>query len=102
MTTRTSRDVEITEKAFQAMVVQYAKLLGWKTYHTLHSKGSEPGYPDLCLVRGERIVYAELKRERGRVSPAQQQWLDALSAAPGNEVYVWRPSSWDAIEEVLR
>lgn len=84
-----------------AAVRQYARLTGWKSYHTLRSKGSEPGYPDLCMVRGDRVVFAELKTEKGRVSPAQLDWLDALQQSGRVEVYVWRPGMWDCIEEAL-
>ncbi len=70
-----------------------APMLGWRLcYHTLRSKGSQSGFPDRVLVR-ERVIFAELKREKGVVSDHQREWLDGLAAA-GAEVYLWLPSTW--------
>lgn len=87
------------EKAFQASVTSAAKRLGWMSYHTFASFRSTPGFPDLVLVR-DRVIFAELKMPRGKISPAQQVWRERLEAA-GAEVYLWRPEDWDAILEIL-
>ncbi len=77
-----------------------APMLGWRLcYHTLRSKGSQSGFPDRVLVR-ERIIFAELKREKGVVTPGQVEWLNGLAAA-GAEVYLWRPSDLDEIALIL-
>ena len=103
---RAQMNGQVTEAEFQQTVVQYAVLRGWRTYHTHDSRRSNPGYPDLTLVRDRRIVFAELKTETGRVTHDQQEWLtDLLVAAnwnPGVDVYVWHPSDWGLIEDVLR
>lgn len=91
----------MSEASFQGAVAEYAHLMGWLTYHTYDSRRSAKGYPDLTLVRDGRLVFAELKTERGRVSPEQQQWFDALLRT-GVEVYIWRPSDWETIFEVLK
>lgn len=83
----------MTEKQLQGVVVQLARLNGWLAYHTFDSRRSEPGFPDLVLVRGVRILYRELKTEKGRVTVPQQAWLDALAAAWA-DVAVWRPAQW--------
>ena len=90
----------MTEKDWQKQVVDLAKILGWRVYHPFLSKWSEKGWPDLALVR-ERVVYAELKRENGKVSPSQVEWIYALTAA-GQEVYVWRPSDFDEVARILQ
>ena len=62
------------------------------------------GFPDLVLVRGKRLIFAEVKAERGRGSPEQDAWFTALRSAgrgEGQYVYIWRPSNWDEIVEVL-
>ena len=82
------------ERAFQEAVLQLARLHGWLAYHTHDSRRSQAGFPDLVLVRGQRVVFAELKSAKGRVRPAQRVWLDRLEAA-GAETYLWRPSDWD-------
>lgn len=90
-----------TEAQFMAQVVRLAKLFGWRCYHTRRSKGSEAGFPDLVLVRRPRVLFVELKAERGSMTPQQHEWLQALGEC-GLEVYVWKPSSWPNIEKMLR
>jgi hypothetical protein len=94
------RTVPITEKQFEAQVRQLAHLYGWLCYHTWRSIHSPAGFPDLVLVRGSRLVFAELKTARGKLTAAQQQWLEALRQTAA-EVYVWRPDDWDAIVACL-
>lgn len=55
------------------------------------------------MLRRSRLVFAELKSTRGRVTPEQQAWLDQLPAT-GTETYLWRPADWlsGVIPEVLR
>lgn len=77
-----------------------ARMLGWKAYHTLRSQGSEPGYPDWTLIR-ERVVWLELKTEKGIVSDAQVRWISALCKAQA-EVYIVRPRHLEAIAVVLQ
>jgi hypothetical protein len=100
----------LSEAAFQRNVVQLARARGWIVAHFRASlnqrgqwqtavSGDGAGYPDLTLVR-ERVVFAELKAEDGRVRPEQTVWLTTL-AATGAETYVWRPRDWDAIDRVL-
>lgn len=113
-----------SEAAFQQALINFLVALGWRYYHTHRSDRSVPGFPDLVLVRRERLIFAELKAEKGVVSGPQQEWLDALEVVagavaeaaaiaeaedwpgtdvrPSVEVYVWRPSDWPEIEVVLR
>jgi hypothetical protein len=95
--------VVVAERDFQAAVVELARLSGWRCYHTYDSRRSAHGFPDLVLVRDGRLLFAELKSERGRVTADQRAWLSLLEGCPGVEVYVWRPlaSSWPEIERVL-
>lgn len=82
---------DVTEKQLQQQVIDLARICGWqRRYHTYRSTRSEPGFPDLVLVR-ERIVFLELKTETGKLSPAQRDWLRDLAAADG-ETYLVRPS----------
>lgn len=81
----------LTEREWQALVVSFARLHGWWVYHPFDSRRSEPGWPDLTFVRGPELVFAELKRDRGRVSAEQQRVLELL-AATGAETHVWRPA----------
>lgn len=89
-----------SEKGFLAAVVRLARLCGWLVYHTHDSRRSQAGFPDLVLCKPPRVIYAELKSERGRVRPEQQQWLERLRAC-GADARLWRPSDWKEIQEVL-
>lgn len=66
-----------------------ARAAGWLAYHTHDSRRSEPGFPDAVFVRDGRIVFAELKAARGRVTPEQRAWLEALGKAAGGAVSVF-------------
>ncbi|MGD0312499.1 MAG: VRR-NUC domain-containing protein [Acidimicrobiales bacterium] len=102
----------MTEQTLLDCVVDAAHLFGWKVAHfrpamTKHGwrtpvAADGKGWPDLTLVRDNRIVFAELKSARGRLSDEQQDWLDVLDRAA--EVHVWRPAEWcdGTIEAVLR
>jgi hypothetical protein len=83
-----------------SQVKELATTCGWKrAYHTFDSRRSASGFPDLVLVR-DRVVFLELKREAGKVSPAQRDWGHALLTA-GAEFYLARPRHLDAIGAVL-
>lgn len=91
------------EKDFQQRVVQLANLLGWRVYSVPDSRrASMAGYPDLTLWKpNKRLIFAELKREKGKVSASQEETLRELNSIRGLTAYVWRPSDWDEIERVL-
>lgn len=92
----------ITERALKDACVDLAKAHGWLVFHALpsinvrgrwatHFQG-HPGFPDLVLVHpAGALVVAELKSDIGRVTPSQQRFLDAFTAA-GVESHVWRPA----------
>jgi hypothetical protein len=97
---------QITEADWHGFVVSFATMMGWSTYHTYDSRRSNAGWPDLVCVRGDRLVIAELKAEGGKVTAAQQAWIDALTAvaeASGKavSVHLWRPSDEAEVREVL-
>ncbi len=91
----------ISEKDFQAQILDLARLAGWKAYHTSDSRRSAKGFPDLCLVRPPVVLFAELKSATGRVSPEQVTWLEALKACESVEARLWRPSDFEEIERTL-
>jgi hypothetical protein len=92
----------ITEKAWLAQVLELADVFGWEHYHAWVSVRSAPGFPDCVLVRPPRALFVELKSEKGKTTPAQDQWLELLAGCPGVEVFVWKPSDFDRAVEVLR
>lgn len=102
MTARALLHAEVSERGFQGEVMDAAQLLHWRTFHVYDSRRSTAGFPDIVATRGDRLVFAELKTMRGRVSRDQQDWLDALTQVRTVSAHLWRPDSWDAIEAVLR
>lgn len=89
------------ERDFQAQVTKLARLAGWKVYHTHDSRRSAPGFPDLCMVKPPHVVFVELKRDGGKLSEAQEDWLAMLGKCDHVHSFVWRPEMWNAIERVL-
>lgn len=102
----------ITEAQWQRTVQDIAIASGWAFYHApdnrpIVSKGGRryvqnirAGYPDLTLVRGTRLIYAELKRETGKTTEEQDVWLQRFALA-GAETYVWRPSDLEDVKKTL-
>ena len=91
----------VPEKQLDTDVAKLCRALGWKRYHTYRSMRSPAGFPDLTLVRGTRLIFAELKTYLGTVTPEQQEWLDKLKGTFA-EVYVWRPGYMQQIADTLR
>jgi len=99
-----------SEAAFQSQVVELARLHGWLVQHTRPAKvgdrwltpiQGQPGFPDLVLAHHRRgVLFAELKTEKGRLSPAQRLWRDTLIDA-GASWHLWRPSDFKQITETL-
>lgn len=85
----------VTEQGLQDALVKHAELGGWKHYHTFDSRRSDPGFPDLTLVRGEDLVFLELKTAIGKVRPEQVEWLNALLAVRRVSAFVVRPADLD-------
>lgn len=100
-TVKSGPPIDCLEKELQAEIVELATANGWKVFHVYDSRRSESGWPDLAFVRGNRFFLAELKREKKKPTKEQNEWIDALRFA-GVCVYVWRPSSWSDIVEILR
>lgn len=102
---------DASERLWQDKVVQLARICGWLVDHTPTMRygsghwatGGLKGKPDLMLLRDgnpAELIYAEMKTEKGRLSVEQKTVLAALHRA-GIEVYVWRPSDWNAIQQRL-
>lgn len=84
------------EYRLQEHVITAAKQLGFLAYHTWNSMRSEPGYPDLMLVKDGRCLAIELKRDGQEPTLAQRRWLDAFAEVPCIETYVWHGADWES------
>ena len=91
----------ISEEDFMRSVMKIASECGWRVYHTRDSRRSQAGFPDLTLVRTGKIIFAELKSQKGRIKKEQQAWLDDLRKNGHVDVYLWRPSDLQDIIDRL-
>jgi len=97
----------ISERDWQSHVCKIAALKGWRYYHPPDNRPVNgrvqkvvSGFPDLCLIKNSRMIFVELKREKGIVSLEQQEWITAIKAC-GIEAYVWRPSNMHDMIAIL-
>lgn len=101
------------EKDLQKGVIDVMRLFNWRVAHFRTAMGKRgnymtpvagdgKGFPDLCAVRGPRLIFSELKVGYNKPSPEQITWMEALEGT-GAEVYLWTDKDWEAgtIEEVL-
>lgn len=81
------------EDQLQRHVLLLAKALGWISYHTHDSRRSDPGFPDLALAHPvqRRVMFRELKTQRGKYRPMQREWLEMMNQA-GLDAGTWRPA----------
>ena len=101
------KPLDVSERVFQDQVEHIARMNGWQVFHPApHQvragvwRTDGQGFPDLVLAHPERgLIFAELKTERGNVSPAQKIWARALIAHA--EWYLWRPSQLELIAKRL-
>lgn len=86
---------------FYQTVVDAGRVLGWRVHHQRSTREGtaiqgDPGFPDfvLCHPRGH-ILFVELKSDRkgAHLSPAQQQWRDALIAAGARWYVIYVPTA---------
>jgi hypothetical protein len=104
----------MTENDLTAAVLELLDLFGWRAVHARPARTAHgwrtplqgptaAGFPDIFAVKGNRILAAELKVGRNRVTPEQAGWLKVLALA-GAEAYEWRDTDWTdgTIEAVIR
>lgn len=87
----------MTEAELQAAIIEACEVYGWLWHHETDSRRSNPGYPDLTIVKGNRVAMMELKSETGRVRPEQQRWLDALAPVDTFSSGLVRPRNLDEV-----
>jgi hypothetical protein len=108
--TRAMTRPRLDEEQLQDAIIKGAHVLGWRVAHFRPAQARSgrwltpvaadgKGFPDLVLVR-ERVIFAELKGDGGRVSAEQAEWLSNLARADA-EVYLWTADAWRD-ESILR
>lgn len=103
-----------TELQCEATIIAAARAAGWRVHgeRTVHTASGDHltaikgdrGFPDLVLVRGEQLIFIELKRDgAGRIGPGQQEWVDALDNVPGvRAMIIYVPSDMNRLIHALQ
>jgi hypothetical protein len=109
-----------TEEQFAGQIEDLLKIYGWRWCHfrpARTEKGwrtaitGDKGFPDYIAARPPRLIIAEIKSEKGAITPEQGYWLwdlqkcqrDDTSPLPAiPEIYLWRPSDIESIKEILK
>lgn len=89
----------MNEATLQAAVIDLAHVMGFRVAHFRPARietgwrtpvsADGRGFPDLVIAKPGRVLFVELKGSAGRVSPAQQEWIDVLGAQ------IWSPAQWN-------
>ena len=118
----TSPAKSLSETEFTRRVIKLARLNGWRVLHIRPGRtirkdpatgevktdwrtpiqGDGKGFPDLLMLRDDRMVVAELKVGKGKKTPEQVAWLQAFVLAGVQDVFTWFPGEWEEIEAILR
>lgn len=87
----------ISEAAFQAQVLAFARRTGWLVHHSRPAQNrsgrystpisGDAGLPDLIMARRGSVAFLELKGDGGSIAAAQVAWARALLGMPDD----WRP-----------
>lgn len=99
------------KSSFENTVIQAAQFSDWRVAHFRAIQGMNgrwrtpvaaqgKGFPDLVMVRDNRLIFAEIKGEKNQPEPEQKLWLNALEQTCA-EVYLWRPQHWGDVVKIL-
>ena len=108
------RTITESEADFQSWVNDLLALRGWrkvyedvpltKCWHcgTYPPQRKVRGHPDIEIVRDNRLIYLELKSQKGRIRLEQRETIDALKKVRSVSANIMRPDDRDVIEGLLR
>lgn len=103
-------DDDISEKEFTKLVIELAQSFGWRAAHFRPAwsrsgkmitavQGDGKGWLDVTLLR-ERLIVAELKCGKNKLTPEQKDWVEAWQRAR-IPAFVWYPHDWHEIVSIL-
>lgn len=108
--------MELRESDFQQQIIDLGHLTRWAVAHfrsvrQLRGDGSVfystpvqadgAGFPDLLLLREDRLVAVELKVPGNKASAEQTAWLERFDRIQRAEAHLWYPKDWEKIEDTL-
>lgn len=72
----------MTEDELSQAIIEAATYRGWRVHHIRRSdkavQQGHSGFPDLVLARNGKVLFFELKSEKGNLSADQIAWLNAI------------------------
>lgn len=99
-----------SEEDFQTWVIDTLHTAGFLVYHPRPGQSrtgrystplqGDEGFPDIVAAKAGRVIFAELKSERGQIRGTQSAWLAALSQGPA-ETYLWRSQDREEIMGIV-
>lgn len=103
---------DTTERQVQDTLAEALDLLGYEWFHDqalayAKVRANRAGFPDLCAVHPvtHRVIFAEVKRETGKLTDAQERWKAALTGAHDLDRVIYlevRPSTLQPALEVIQ
>lgn len=90
----------LSEQAWLNKIKRLAKKHGWSHVHLWTNIYSPAGFPDLLLAGPRGIMFAELKRQNGKLRSEQVAWIRRILAA-GVHAFVWRPGDIAWVVRIL-
>jgi hypothetical protein len=97
-------DPEAPEDLLRSRLQTLCQTTGHLYYHARKSQGSTAGMVDfiLCHPARQELLLWEAKTATGRVSAAQQRWMEALQHVTAVDARIIRPSDWAWIVDTLQ
>ena len=91
------------EAAFQQQILDLARTLGWRCYHTWDSRHSEGGFPDIIAIRGATLLALEIKGAKAKEPPPDQvAWIGAFQQVRFVHADFVYPRHWEQVAETLQ
>jgi hypothetical protein len=99
------------EKYFAEQVEHLLNLYGWRWTHfepAIRQSGGwatalrgMKGLPDYVAVRDGALVFAEIKSDRGKLTPDQAEWITRLQGVQTVRTEIWYPEDLPEIKQIL-
>jgi len=77
---------KISENDVKKQAKQYLTLMGWFHFHILQGLGAFIGIPDIIALKAGRVLFLEIKKPGGKLSPGQTIFRDMI-LSHGGEYY---------------
>ncbi|KKM13922.1 hypothetical protein LCGC14_1711380 [marine sediment metagenome] len=100
---RAAVDAAQKEEDYQQQIIDLARTLGWRVYHTYDSRRSAHGFPDLILIRGITLLALEVKSAGAKEPPPEQVgWIGAFKQVRRVHADFVYPEHWDDLKDTLQ